>query len=410
MGLRTATVIAAVAMGLAGPATGAGHVAPARPAAGRTPAVSEHQAAPRRTRLDSTTVVVPMQLGSGRPVVQVRINGQGPFDFILDTGAGTTVIDSALAADLGLASAGADSVGDPRNPHAVAVERTEADSLQLGGLLAAGVPMVSFDIRRMLGQRYGGVLGLPVFAPVLVTLDYPRGVVRLTRGELPADDPAVVAYESPDGIVNVPIQVSGTTFAAHLDSGNPGGLVLPHAAAANLTFQEAPRVVGQARTVGGTATVHRARLRGEVRIGPLVYNDPEVLLSELLDRWANIGFDMLRELTVTIDQQHHRLRLERTAPAGTALPQRRRVGVMFAVQQAPAGGFALVDGGLPLDNVVPGSIAEQAGLRPGDHLLAVNGRDIAAFAPGDLAERFSSRESLVLRVRRAGGEFEIRIP
>jgi predicted aspartyl protease len=38
----------------------------------------------------------------GRPVVEVKINGKGPFPFILDTGAMFTVIDSSLSDELSL--------------------------------------------------------------------------------------------------------------------------------------------------------------------------------------------------------------------------------------------------------------------------------------------------------------------
>jgi hypothetical protein len=366
--------------------------------------------APARTTLDSTTVDVPMHLGSGRPVVQLRVNGRGPFDFILDTGAGTTVIDSALAASLGLGVVGQDSLGDPRNPNAFAVQMMRADSLQLGGLTFAGVPMVSFNLRRMLGSRYGGVLGLPAFADLLVSLDYPRGRVRVTRGELSPNDPAVVEYDSPDGVISVPVHVGNVTLTAHLDSGNPGGLMLPRAASWEFKFKEEPVAVGHAGTVSSTATIWRGRLAGDVRIGPLVYTDMEVELSDLLDRWANIGFDQLCELTLTVDQRHHRLRMERTATGTAAAPARRRVGVRFATPPSPSGGFTFTDGGLPVDLVVAGSPAEKAGLLPGDLVLAVNGRDIKDFAPGDLMETLGGHDPLLFRIRRQGQTSEVRIP
>ena len=368
-----------------------------------------HVLTPARTTLDSAAVEVPMQLGSGRPVVQVMVNGQGPYDFILDTGAGTTVIDSTLAVSLGLEVAGQDSIGDPRNPRAIAMQWMRADSLQLGGLTFAGVPMACFNIRRPLGSRYGGILGLPAFADLVVSLDYPRSRVRATRGELPTSDPAVIAYESPGGIINVPVHVGDTALVAHLDSGSPGGLMLPRAGSAGFTFKEAPSVIGRAGTVSGTATVWRARLAGEVKVGTLVYTDPEVQLSELLDQWANIGFDLLRELTVTVDQRHHRLRMERTAAAGAALPARRRVGVMFAQMHSPAGGLAFTDGGLKIEQVVPGSLAEKAGLVAGDLVLQVNGRDIQEFAPGDLMETLGGHDAVRLRVRRQGQVSELTI-
>ena len=44
--------------------------------------------------------------GSGRAVALIHINGQGPFRFIIDTGANRSVVSEALATRLGLAHAG----------------------------------------------------------------------------------------------------------------------------------------------------------------------------------------------------------------------------------------------------------------------------------------------------------------
>src|SRR5258708_6048524 len=52
---------------------------------------------------DTTLLAVPTRLDRiGRIVVPVMINGQGPFRFIVDTGASHSVVSPALAAKLGL--------------------------------------------------------------------------------------------------------------------------------------------------------------------------------------------------------------------------------------------------------------------------------------------------------------------
>lgn len=50
---------------------------------------------------------VPLTLSdSKKPIVEVRLNGQGPYRFILDTGASHTVIRASLGKELGLVSTG----------------------------------------------------------------------------------------------------------------------------------------------------------------------------------------------------------------------------------------------------------------------------------------------------------------
>src|SRR3954464_15008351 len=58
------------------------------------------------TRIDvppGGTTVPMLDLG-GRPMVEVRINGKGPYAVILDTGASVTAIDETLVKELGLDS------------------------------------------------------------------------------------------------------------------------------------------------------------------------------------------------------------------------------------------------------------------------------------------------------------------
>jgi Retroviral aspartyl protease len=48
--------------------------------------------APAGIEVPKDGVTIPMQDMGGRPVVEIKINGKGPYRFILDTGAVTTVV------------------------------------------------------------------------------------------------------------------------------------------------------------------------------------------------------------------------------------------------------------------------------------------------------------------------------
>lgn len=341
---------------------------------------------PVSASLAAPVVEVPMDLASGRPVVELRLEGKGPYRFILDTGAGSTVVDAALARELGLRAVGETRLGDPSDPEALAAQMVYAESLVLGGVALSGVTMAAFDVRSLMGASYGGILGLPDLEAFLVTLDYPRGRVRMERGELDPGAAGVVAYDSPDGIISLPLRVDGRVLTAHLDSGNPGGFMLPRAVADSVALLSGPVEIGRAQTVNSESVVWLARLRGDIQVGGLTYAQPEVHLSDLLDRWANIGFEQLRELAVTVDQRNRRLRLERTGTA--APPARRRLGFMLA--------------GLRIEKVLPGSLAESAGLRPGDVLASINGRAAEGMAPGEMQELLGGVGPLEIRLSREG--------
>jgi hypothetical protein len=374
--------------------------------------------APGAVELTVPSLAIPMDLASGRPVIELGIDGHGPYRFVLDTGAGGTVIDAGLARELSLAVVGRDSIGDPSNPGAFHVDVVRPGSITIGApgaggaapLTLRGVSASTFEVRQMMGATTSGIIGLPDFADLLVTLDYPEGKVRFERGELAPEAPGVTGYESPDGIIAIPMTVGDTTLTAHLDSGNPGAFMLPHALAGRLHFSSPPVEVGQARTVNSTATIYGARLAGDIRAAGLTWSNPEVNLSDLIVNFGNIGFDALRDVAVTIDQNHHRLRFARSATAAAPAPQRRRLGIMFAGMTPGAAALPLVDGGLQLERVIPGGPAEKAGLQAGDVILAVNGRAAAGLAQAELFDILGAPRELQLRVKRGGQELAIVIP
>src|SRR5437763_1150713 len=63
---------------------------------------------------NSTVAVAPMQMRGLMPVIEVKLNGQGPFAFMIDTGAGLQAdIDTSVAQRLGLQANGTVINGDP---------------------------------------------------------------------------------------------------------------------------------------------------------------------------------------------------------------------------------------------------------------------------------------------------------
>ena len=79
----------------------------------------------------------------GRVVAPVSVNGQGPFRFIVDTGANRSVLSDELAASLGLRPSGS---GDVHSVHGVTVAPlVNVQNLQYGdvSLNAEALPMLS---------------------------------------------------------------------------------------------------------------------------------------------------------------------------------------------------------------------------------------------------------------------------
>src|SRR2546421_4071240 len=81
----------------------------------------------------SAVAVAPMHFRGLMPVVEVKLNGQGPFAFMIDTGAGMQAdIDTSVAEQLGLQANGTAINGDPSGENDRAVVTTNINSIQLG--------------------------------------------------------------------------------------------------------------------------------------------------------------------------------------------------------------------------------------------------------------------------------------
>jgi predicted aspartyl protease len=92
-------------------------------------------------------------------VASVTVNGAGPFDFIFDTGASSTVIDSELAKQLSLSPIESSSVLTVAGSKTV--PRYRLDSLALGPKSAQNLTVLCADLREIhkISSKTRGVLG-----------------------------------------------------------------------------------------------------------------------------------------------------------------------------------------------------------------------------------------------------------
>src|SRR5204863_4325644 len=82
---------------------------------------------------DRNVAVAPMQMRGLMPVVEVKLNSQGPFFFMIDTGAGMQAdIDVSVAQRLNLRANGRVISGDPSGINDREVSTTTIDSIKVG--------------------------------------------------------------------------------------------------------------------------------------------------------------------------------------------------------------------------------------------------------------------------------------
>jgi hypothetical protein len=362
--------------------------------------------APASTEI-TDAVAVPMDLSFQKPVVEARINGKGPFRLILDTGAGGTVLNDDLVAELALPVVGTAHMGDPANPGAMQVDQVRVDAVQIGDATFRSITASSWDRKTLYGgvpNAPRGVLGLPLFRDCLLTLDYPKQAVRIEKGDLPSGAPNVIEYELDDmgQLPVVPLEVGELSLQAHLDSGNMGGLSLPKSYAEKLPLAGELVEIGQGRTVASAFSIWRATLDGDVRLAGNRVEKPELFFNDGMNH-VNVGYDILRRFAVTLDQQNQRMRLAEvrdTAGRIVAAPKARRYGI----RMSPNPG----QDALAVAGVDPDTPAHRAGIQAGDRITAIGGKSVASMSFSDISHAMHS-SPITLTVQRGDETLEIRM-
>jgi hypothetical protein len=268
---------------------------------------------PEKIELRKEEVSLSMYWFVRKPVVEIKINGKGPFRFYLDTGAQGCVLDQALADELKLPVIGKARVGSPGGK-GVPAKRVRLDRVEVGDAVLSTVPAVSFD-RSGLGaagkDMPRGVLSTAIFSGVLVTLDYPRSRMEIRRGELPAaDGKRVFDYDGKRRLPRIRLSVAGQEVDVHLDSGSPGGIMLPLELAKRLPLAAKPVKVGRGKRVDQEVIIWGAKLKGVVKLGQYELMDPELRFQDIPGAPGHVGYGFLRRFAVTLDARNHRLQFE----------------------------------------------------------------------------------------------------
>lgn len=265
--------------------------------------------------LSSDKAEIPMALKDDCIVVQVTIDGKGPYPFVVDTGAESTVLSSSLAEELGLHKLMDANVAGPGGV-AMPGQVVQIGKLQLGGATITGLTVVAFDMSRVFvhSDPPRGILSGKLFSGYLLTLDYVAGRMSIEKGALPAADGAeILDYDPASPVVSVKADVAGKSMALDIDTGSSHGIMMPEVYAQNLPLSAPTGAHEHLRNVNGETDVVVKKLKGSVKIGRYSFEDPDIAFGPDL-KLANIGYGFLRSFALTIDSRNHRIRLHAAAP------------------------------------------------------------------------------------------------
>jgi hypothetical protein len=317
--------------------------------------------------------VVPVDF-DGDVIVEAKLNGQGPFAFILDTG-GHDILTPDAASELGLRPVGAGASGGS-GEGTLPEQYARVDRMDIGGMTMRNqaftvIPLQFDTVERGAQPALAGILGLELFERFAMQLDY--------RDRTLAFEP-LSGYRHQGGGSAVPIffgddqpllvaKIDGVSGEVGLDTGNSGTLVVQGIWADNhgLKQQMTSGFPSLGFGTGGVSPNWTSRadldLAGHLfpRIIAHYAEDKKGAFSSRTEA-GNVGNDILASFALAFDYGHGEIWFE---PVPGHVPQPfARAGVTVYKERAEAFKVAAVASRTP---------AAEAGLQVDDEIIAVDG-------------------------------------
>jgi hypothetical protein len=216
----------------------------------------------------ASSTTIPFAGQNNLIIIDARINGEGPFRMLLDTGSSVHVLNRGIADRLGLRIIGS-AVVDSGNQTTPA-EATEISELRIGELTFSNQRI--FVTPLPASYPFDGFLGADLFKQFVVTIDFARAVVTLTP---PAqfskpDTGELVPLKLRDGLIpEVKAKIDGHTGWFKVDTGYNGYLAL---------FAE---FVAQHRSFADQNMYRQTKATGGLTIGGEVGKTPVIRINLL---------------------------------------------------------------------------------------------------------------------------------
>lgn len=356
-------------------------------------------------------VIAPLRFVRGVPIVQAYIDGQGPFDMVLDTGAMLCIVSPRLIERLDGTDAGdlTRARGQVSDVHGRTVDighelrgrRWSIGQADLPSFRAAVLPIE--NVRLALGEEIHGILGMPAFAGRVFSIDY--AVRRLSIGwEMPGDIPATHVLEADmdrHGL-RVPVRWRNETMSFALDTASTLGVEIKRQEIWRMAFTAPPRPTrGAQGLTGGGEDELIGRLYDDLHLAGVTLRQP-VVRSGSDNR---IGAALLGQFTLHVDTRRRRVALEpRGGREALGFAPVRRVWPTFEVRPT-AEGLEVV---AVQDQARPD--ADDPPLRVGDVIVRAAGRPVQRYDPAAWAAMLTGSRPVPLVVRRDGSLRGIVLP
>jgi Aspartyl protease/PDZ domain len=362
---------------------------------------------------------IPFMIAANHIFIQVRVNNSAPSWFVLDSGAGDSVVDRRKAMALKLKLTGEDE-GSGIGEKTVEAGLVKGLSLRLPGVELLGQTLYAAPLDSLepaAGRPVGGLLGYDFFNRFVVEIDYAALVINLY-------DPVSYRYSSTGESIPITLERNHAFARASIVSSkgsiiegkfliDTGGarvcdLTAPFVEMHKLLGGDERTIPGFVAGIGGQINLRIGRLKS-LQLGHYVVKAPVVGFSQATkgasassEMDGIIGGDLLSRFKVILDYSRKRIILEPNSHFARS-------------DEYDMSGMRLISGDskfktFKVQRIIENSPAIDAGLREGDVIFKIDGSPAAKLTLERMRQMFKQPgRSYVLSVKRGDEVIQTKI-
>ena len=320
---------------------------------------------------------IPFQFIDNHIYLYVTVNGRSRL-WILDSGAGATVIDSKYAAELGIKTEGnikGQGAGNLVDVSFAVLPQFSIDGLEFESQKVAVID-IGWLVKKWVGLDVAGILGYDFLSRLVTRIDYANERISFYH-------PDSFIYAGSGTVLSAPISQDNMLHLPLMVDGKYGGLWSLDLGAGetsfNYPFAEANGFLTHAGIdalgfgAGGSFKERKAQFQ-KIEFGGFAVEKPVISWGLEATKGAfggkeltgNIGNTLLRNFVLYLDYKKERLIVEKGIDLGKAFP-RDNSGLQVGLT---------TDGKMQIYYVSPGTPGAKAGFKADDIIQAVNGIDV----------------------------------
>jgi hypothetical protein len=354
---------------------------------------------------------IPIELMWNHVIVKTRINDGDPHSLLLDTGAQLSAVDEPTAEGLGIEGLG-EFQGRGAGEGSTTAHLATGVSFRLPGVeisnQTVGILPLGERLSKFTGRPLHGVLGYDFTSRFVVDIDYASRTLSL-------HDPKTFDYAGNGDIVPISLHYGIPAVRATIKpfgSGAIEGTFLVDTGASDALYLTRPFVeahrlldtlIENVRVtvpgVGGESLQNVGRVEKLQFGGQRIDNPVAFFAHDRAGAFANpdfagiIGAEILRRYRVLFDYTNGRMILERNDRFAEPY-EFDKSGIMLQAEGLDYRTYRI-------HAIIDQSPAEEAGLRPGDVLVEIDGRPAGELSLVEIsAELFRNGRTLSIRVQR----------